>query len=157
MARVVTFHYVLKDKAGKTLDSSQGNEPMTYLEGSGSIIPGLETVITTLKTGDKKHVPVKAAEAYGEHDAKLVAEVPRAQFPEGEQIEAGMRFRAGEEHEHGPVFTVTKVTETHVHVDGNHPLAGVDLFFDVEIVDTRDATLEEVKHGHAHGPGGHHH
>jgi len=157
MPRVVTFHYTLKDKDGKTLDSSSGHDPMTYLEGSGQIIPGLEEAIKAMKTGDKKKVEVQAAEAYGEYDANLHFDVPRSQFPKDEQIEVGMKFRAGSPDEPSPVFTVTGVNDQHVKVDGNHPLAGQNLFFDVEIVDTRDATLEEIKHGHAHGPGGHHH
>ncbi|MBI3544942.1 MAG: peptidylprolyl isomerase [Deltaproteobacteria bacterium] len=156
-ARVVTFHYTLKDKEGKVLDSSQGHDPMTYLEGSGQIIPGLENALKTAKTGDKQNVAVKAAEAYGEHDTSLVFEVPRSQFPPGEQIDVGMKFRAGAPDEPSPVFTVTHASDSHVKVDGNHPLAGQDLFFDVEVTDVRDATLEEIKHGHAHGPGGHHH
>lgn len=156
-ARVVSFHYTLKDKDGKVLDSSQGNEPMTYLEGSGQIIPGLEEALKAAQSGDKKHVPVKAAEAYGEHDKSLVFDVPRTQFPPGEQIEVGMKFRAGSADEPSPVFTVMNLTDSHISVDGNHPLAGQDLFFDVEVTDVRDATLEEIKHGHAHGPGGHHH
>lgn len=155
--RVVTFHYTLKDKAGKVLDSSQGHDPMTYLEGSGQIIPGLENALKTAQTGDKKNVTVKAAEAYGEHDKNLMFDVPRSQFPPGEKIEVGMKFRAGSPEEPSPVFTVTSTTDTQISVDGNHPLAGQDLFFDVEVTDVRDATLEEIKHGHAHGPGGHHH
>lgn len=156
-ARVVTFHYTLKDKAGKVLDSSQGHDPMTYLEGSGQIIPGLEEALKTAKAGDKKKVEVKAADAYGEQDSQLRFDVPRSQFPPGEKIEVGMKFRAGSPEEASPVFTVIAATDSHVSVDGNHPLAGQDLSFDVEVTDIRDATLEEIKHGHAHGPGGHHH
>ena len=155
--RVVTFHYVLKDKAGKVLDSSQGHEPMTYLEGSGQIIPGLEEALKTAKSGDKQNVHVPAAQAYGEHDKSLMFDVPRTQFPPSEKIEVGMKFRAGSPDEPSPVFTVTLITDQNVSVDGNHPLAGQDLYFDVELTDVRDATLDEIKHGHAHGPGGHHH
>jgi len=156
-ARVVTFHYTLKDKSGQQLDSSRGGEPMTYLEGSGQIIPGLEAAMKALKTGDAQKISVPAADAYGEHDKEMVFEVPRSQFPAGESIDIGMKFRAGAPGEPSPVFTVTAIREQSVEVDGNHPLAGQDLFFDVEVTDVRDATLEEIKHGHAHGPGGHHH
>jgi FKBP-type peptidyl-prolyl cis-trans isomerase SlyD len=157
MPRVVTFHYTLKDKSGETIDSSREHTPMVYLEGSGQIIPGLEGALKDMSSGDKKNVEVKAEQAYGEHDKGLVFDVPRSQFPANEKIEVGMKFRAGTPDEPSPVFTVTGVNDKSVSVDGNHPLAGQDLFFDVEIVDTREATLDEIKHGHAHGPGGHHH
>lgn len=155
--RVVTFHYTVKGKDGKTIDSSVGHDPMSFLEGSGQIIPGLENALKDAKAGDKKTVEVKAADAYGAHDKELQFDVPRTQFPSNEKIEVGMQFRAGQPGEPSPVFTVTKVTDSHISVDGNHPLAGQDLSFDVEVTDVRDATLEEIKHGHAHGPGGHHH
>ena len=157
MPRVVTFHYTLKDKGGQTIDTSSGGDPMTYLEGAGQIIPGLEDAMKALKTGDKKNVHVTAENAYGNVDSNLMFDVPRNQFPAGEEISVGMKFRAGTPDEPSPIFTVTKITEHHVSVDGNHPLAGQELFFDVEVTDVRDATLEEIKHGHAHGAGGHHH
>ena len=155
--RVVTFHYTVKDKSGKKVDSSVGSDPMSFLEGSGQIIPGLESALKDVKAGDKKSVDVKAAEAYGEYDKELKFDVPKTQFPKGEQIEVGMQFRAGQPGEPSPVFTVTSVSDASISVDGNHPLAGQDLSFEVEVVDVRDATLEEIKHGHAHGPGDHHH
>jgi FKBP-type peptidyl-prolyl cis-trans isomerase SlyD len=155
--RVISFHYTLKDKAGQQMDSSVGSDPMTYMEGSGQIIPGLESALKTLKVGDKKNVHVVAAEAYGEKDKELLFDVPLSQFPAGEKVEVGMKFRAGGPEEHSPVFTVVAVTAQAVSVDGNHPLAGQDLFFDVEVTEVRDATAEEIQHGHAHGPGGHHH
>ena len=155
--RVISFHYTLKDKAGSTLDSSQGSEPMAFLEGSGMIIPGLETALLLMSVGDKKNVSVVATDAYGEYDKSLVLDIPRAKFPSGE-VAVGDQFRANsDEHEPSPVFTVTKVTDSHVSVDGNHPLAGQDLFFDVEVMDIRPATQEELSHGHIHGAGGHHH
>src|SRR4051794_2671218 len=94
-SRVVTFHYTLKNKAGEQIDSSSGSDPMTYMEGSGQIIPGLEEALKTSKKGDKKHVAVVAAEGYGERDNELMFDVPRAQFPAGEKVEVGMKFRAG--------------------------------------------------------------
>lgn len=155
--RVVTFHYTLKDKAGQQIDSSAGGDPMTYLEGSGQIIPGLEDAMKSLMVGDKKNIEVVAAEAYGERDQNLIFAVPRTQFPAGEKVEVGMKFRAGNPGEPSPVFTVTSVNDKEINVDGNHPLAGQDLFFDVEVTEVRQATDEEMQHGHAHGPGGHHH
>jgi FKBP-type peptidyl-prolyl cis-trans isomerase SlyD len=155
--RVISFHYTLKDNTGQVLDSSQGAEPMTFMEGSQQIIPGLEKVVITLNVGDKQNIPVKAEEAYGQYDQALVMEIPRTQFPPGEQIETGMQFGTQSEDGVPLIFTVKKVGDASVTVDGNHPLAGVDLFFDVEVTDIRPATLDEIKHGHAHGPGGHHH
>lgn len=156
--RVITFHYTLRNSKGELLDSSSGGEPMTYLEGSGQIIPGLENELKTTKSGDKKKVDVKAKDAYGEVDKELKFDVPRTQFPPGEDIQVGMQFRVGGHgDEPSPVFTVIKTTDTHVSVDGNHPLAGQDLSFDVEVVEVRNATEEEKAHGHAHGRGGHSH
>ena len=153
--KVISFHYTLTDSAGKTLDSSAGGEPLAFLEGVGQIIPGLEDHLKKMKVGDKKHVTVKAKDGYGEKDPKNVIEVPLDQMP-SRGIKVGDRFRAGQEN-HSPVVTVVKVTETHVTLDGNHPLAGMDLTFDVEIVELREATEDELAHGHVHGSGGHAH
>lgn len=153
--KIISFHYTLTDPDGKILDSSAGGEPLTFLEGVGQIIAGLETELNGMKVGDKKHVKVKAKDAYGEKDPENIVEVPLDQMPT-RGIKAGDRFRAGQD-SHSPVVTALKVTETHVTLDGNHPLAGMDLAFDVEITEVREATKEELSHGHAHGPGGHHH
>lgn len=154
--RVVTLHYTLTDKTGKTLDSSSGGDPLVYIEGMGSIIAGLDTEVQKLQTGDKKKIVVAAQDAYGMMDESLVMEVPKTQFPSDHPLKVGDKFRAGNSH-HSPVFTIKHITETHVKIDGNHPLAGEELSFDVEVVETRDATMEELEHGHVHGPGGHHH
>jgi FKBP-type peptidyl-prolyl cis-trans isomerase SlyD len=153
--KVISFHYTLTDSAGTTLDSSAGSEPLTFLEGVGQIIPGLEAHLRNMKVGGKKHVMVKAKDGYGEKDPKNVVEVPLEQMPT-RGIKVGDRFRAGQE-THSPVVTVVKVTATHVTLDGNHPLAGMDLTFDVEIAEVREATADELAHGHAHGSGGHAH
>jgi FKBP-type peptidyl-prolyl cis-trans isomerase SlyD len=155
--RVVTFHYTVKSDKGETIDSSIGADPMAFLEGSGQIIPGLEATLKLLKAGEKKSVTIEPAQAYGERDKELVFSVPRAKFPAGEKVEVGMKFRAGSPDEPSPVFTVTSVTDAEVGVDGNHPLAGQTLHFDVEVTAVRDATEEELAHGHSHGHGGHHH
>lgn len=155
-AKVVSFHYTLKDGSGKVLESSFNDEPMRYLEGVGQIIPGLESELKGLKKGDKKSVNVKAAEAYGEFEQDLIVQVPKEQMPK-KDIVVGDQFHADSGHGHTQVVTVTAVSETHVTVDGNHPLAGQDLNFDVEITEVRDATKEELDHGHAHGGDGHHH
>jgi FKBP-type peptidyl-prolyl cis-trans isomerase SlyD len=158
--RVISFHYTLTDRTGKTIDSSRGDEPLTYLERTGHIIPGLENEIAKLQVGDKKVIKVLAADAYGEVRSDLIFEVPHSQFPEAKNIKKGDQFRGnsedGNDH-HAPVFTVEELTATSVKLNGNHPLAGEDLSFDVEITAMRPATAEEVAHGHSHGEGGHHH
>ena len=129
---------------------------MSYLEGVGQVIPGLEDQMHGLLKGDKKLIAVKAADAYGEIEQDMIVQVPRAQLPK-KDIVVGDQFHADSGQGQVQVVTVTGVSETHVTVDGNHPLAGQDLNFEVEVVDVRDATKDEVEHGHAHGPGGHHH
>src|SRR5690606_11607068 len=153
---VASFHYTLTDSTGKVLDSSTDQEPLSYLHGAGNIIPGLEKALLGKTVGDKLNVAVQAAEAYGERDDTMVQELPNSMFSGVDKIEVGMEFHA--ETEHGlQVVTVTAVENDTVTIDGNHPLAGVDLNFDLEITEVRDATAEELNHGHAHGAGGHHH
>ena len=153
---VASFHYTLTDSTGKVLDSSEGQDPLSYLHGAGNIIPGLEEALEGKAVGDKLNVAVNAAQAYGLRDDSLVQELPTTMFSGIEQIEVGMEFHA--ETEQGlQVVTVTHVEGDQVTIDGNHPLAGVDLNFDVEITEVRAATEEELNHGHAHGAGGHHH
>lgn len=154
--RVVTIHYTLKDNAGKTIDSSANGDPLTYLEGAGNIIPGLEAALSPLKTGDKKTVKVKAADGYGEKSEEHFVTVPRNQFPKDVQIKVGDTFQSGSGH-HARPFTVSEIKGDDIVLDGNHPMAGKDLNFDVEIVEIRDATAVELEHGHVHGPGGHNH
>lgn len=153
--KVISFHYTLTDSAGKTLDSSAGGEPLTFLQGVGQIIPGLEAQLTTMKVGDKKNVTIEAKHAYGEKDPGNVVEVSLDKMPT-RGIKVGDRFRAGGS-PNAPVVTATKVTDTHVTLDGNHPLAGMDLTFDVEVTAIREATQDELDHGHTHGAGGHQH
>ena len=152
----VRFHYTLTGKDGQVIDSSDVGEPLPYLHGHGQIVPGLEGALAGKKAGDKLEVQVPAAEGYGEHHDFMVQEVPRAAFQGVDTIEPGMQFQA-QTGQGGMTVTVTAVTEDTVTVDGNHPLAGQDLYFSVEIVDVRAATEEELAHGHVHGPGGHHH
>ena len=118
-------------------------------------IPGLESQILDLKKGDKKTVKVAAADAYGDRDDTLVAKVERSELPT-DSVKVGDVFRGGPD-EDAPILTVTEVTDTHVVVDANHPLAGEDLVFSIEMGEIRIATADEITHGHAHGPGGHHH
>ena len=153
--KVVSFHYTLTNAQGDVLDQSQ-EHPMPYLHGAGNIIPGLEKELAGKKVGDKLTVKVPAAEAYGEYHEQLVNDVPREAFQGVDQIEPGMQFQANTP-EGVQVITVKAVNGETVTVDANHPLAGQDLNFDVEIVEVREATEEESAHGHVHGVGGHHH
>ena len=153
---VASIHYTLTDGDGKVIDTSEGQEPLAYLHGAGNIIPGLEKALLGKSVGDKFTVSIPAAEAYGLRDDSMVQELPSNMFSGIENIEVGMEFHA--ETEQGlQVVTVTNVEGDNVTIDGNHPLAGVDLTFDVDVADIRPASEEELQHGHAHGAGGHHH
>ena len=153
----VSFHYTLTDDDGQTLDSSAGKDPLAYLHGAGNIIPGLESALAGKKIGDAMVVAVTAAEGYGEIQQELIQEVPRDAFQGVDSIEVGMQFEAQTGQGGSVPVTVTTVTDDAVTVDGNHPLAGKNLNFDVAIEDVRDATEEELEHGHVHGSGGHEH
>ena len=153
----VSFHDSLADDEGQQLDSSAGKEPLAYLHGAGNIIPGLENALTGKAVGDSMTVAVSAAEGYGEVQQELIQDVPRTSFQGVEQIEVGMQFEAQTGQGGTVPVTVTAVTDETVTVDGNHPLAGKNLNFDVSIEAVRDATAEELEHGHVHGPGGHEH
>jgi len=153
---VVLMHYTLTNNDGETLDSSADKEPLAYLHGHGNIIPGLEKQLEGKAAGDKVTANIEPADGYGVRDENLMQEVPKEAFQGAPEIVAGMQFQA-----QGPqgatMVTVTKVEGETVTVDGNHPLADVHLNFDVEIVEIREATAEELSHGHVHGPGGHEH
>ena len=154
--QVIGMHYTLKDKDGNVIDTSVNSTPLLFLAGSGQIIPGLENEISGLNVGDKKDVEVKAADAHGDVIDDLIITVQKTQFPEGSDVKVGDQFQVNEEPT-APIFTITNIEGEDVHIDGNHPLAGHDLFFSVEITEKRDATADELAHGHAHGAGGHQH
>ena len=153
---IVAFHYTLTDDAGQVIDSSTGREPLTYLHGSGQIVPGLERQMEGHIHGDKFTAQVSPEEGYGVPEAELMQQVPRSAFPGVTDIEPGMQFQ-GRSAQGEMSVTVTKVEGDAVFVDGNHPLAGKTLNFDIEVADVRAATVEELAHGHAHGAGGHAH
>lgn len=153
---IIGFNYTLKDAEKNLIDTSEGQAPLLFLVGSGHIIPGLEAELTQMKVGDKKKIVVAAAEAYGEIVEDLKITVQKSQFPEGAELTVGDEFQVNNEAD-APVFTIMRVEGEDVHIDGNHPMAGKELHFDVEITEKRPATEEEVNHGHAHGEGGHHH
>ena len=153
---VVSMHYKLSDHAGELIESSFEAEPMPYLHGYGNIIPGLEAELEGASVGDKLTVTVAPKDGYGERIEQMVQVVPREAFQGVEEIVPGMQFQA--ETDQGPrSVTVTGVNDKEVTVDGNHPLAGVTLVFEVEVMALRLASKEELSHGHVHGPGGHHH
>ncbi len=152
--RVLSFNYTLKDVNGLTLDASSEG-PLAFLEGTGQIIPALEAQIKDMSAGEKKNVKLKAVDAYGLVDEKMTMKVPKNELAHL-KIEVGgfLQLNLGEQMK---VVRVAEIAETEVTLDGNHPLAGMDLEFDIEMVESRSATEEEVTHGHAHGPHGHHH
>lgn len=153
--KVVSLHYTLKDDKGNLLDESSG-EPLQYLQGHGQIIDGLEKALSGLGVGDKKSVTVKPEEGYGVYDERLKITVDRKQF--GKQLPpqgAMVQLKA----DNGQMLSaqVVSVTDKQVQLDGNHPLAGKTLHFDVHVAAIREASPEEIQHGHPHGPEGHHH
>jgi FKBP-type peptidyl-prolyl cis-trans isomerase SlyD len=153
---VATIDYTLTNTQGQVLDTSKGGQPLSYLHGVGGIIPGLENALEGKQTGDVLTVEIQPEQAYGQRNEQLVQEVPRKMFQGVDNIQPGMQFRA-----QGPqgqqVVTVVGVNGENVKIDANHPLAGVTLKFDVNVVGVREATQEELSHGHVHGPGGHQH
>lgn len=153
---VVSIHYTLKDQGGNQLDSSSGKDPLVYLHGVGQLVPGMEEALEGRKQGDKFNIVVPPSKGYGDRRDELEQQIPIAQFGGVENVEPGMQFQA--QTEGGPVMvTVTGVENEVATVDANHPLAGTELHFDVEVMTVRAATEDELSHGHAHGPGGHSH
>ena len=153
---VVTIDYTLKDDNGTVLDSStEGN--FVYMHGTNNIIPGLENALAGKSAGDEVEVYVSPDEGYGERNDSMIQAVPRDMFDSEQEIQVGMQFHAESPEGEMIVVTVTDVEGDNITVDGNHPLAGVNLNFGVKVIDIREATEEEIEHGHVHGPGGHQH
>lgn len=153
--KVVTIDYTLRDDSGNVIDSSEGGS-FAYLHGADNIIPGLENALTGRSAGDELAVSVPPQDGYGLRDDDRSQVVPRDMFPSDTNIEPGMQFHAQGPDGQSLLVTVTEVGDDSVTVDGNHPLAGIGLNFQVKVVEVRDATAEELDHGHVHGPGGHH-
>lgn len=146
---VVAIHYTLSNAEGEKLDSSEGSDPLLYLHGAGNIVKGLENALVDKSAGDSLQVVVTPEEGYGEYNDGLVQAVPRELFQGVDEIEVGSRFEA--QSDHGPIsVVVTEVQEESIVVDGNHPLAGQSLHFDVKVTEVRKASDEEIAHGHAH-------
>ena len=153
--RVVRMNYTLRDESGTTIESSLGKEPLTYLHGLGSLIPGLEKILDGSQAGLKTTVTVLPRDAYGEKDPQAVIQAARGDFPEGLTLEPGIEVQA--ETPDGPIsFIVISLEGDEVVLDANHPLAGKTLTFDLEVLEVREATADELAHGHVHGPGGAH-
>jgi FKBP-type peptidyl-prolyl cis-trans isomerase SlyD len=153
---VVSIEYTLTDDDGQVLDTSIGRPPLAYVHGVGAIVPGLERALAGHAAGDELKLRIPADQAYGEHDPALVAVAQRRQFPAGVDLEVGMQFQA-DEGEARRVVTIVSVDGDEVTLDGNHPLAGLALTFDVRVVSVRQATDAEMHHGHVHGPDDDHH
>ncbi|WP_447970474.1 FKBP-type peptidyl-prolyl cis-trans isomerase [Nitrospira sp. M1] len=154
---VVSMHYTLKDNDGNVLDRSESSKPLTYLHGAGNIIPGLEKALAGKVENDSLTVKIEPTEGYGEVNPELVKTIERAAFEGVETLEPGMTFEAKAPDGASQQITVTKVEGDDVTIDINHPLAGVTLNFDIQIVGVREATKEELDHGHTHDGDGHDH
>ena len=153
---VVVIDYKLTDNDGEVIDSSEGAGPLAYLHGAGNIIPGLEAALLDKVAGDDVTASIEPVDAYGERQEDMKQEVPKELFGGIDNIEVGMQFQS--DTDQGPVMvTVVSIGDEMITVDGNHPLAGVHLNFDVTIREVREASKEELEHGHVHGEGGHHH
>ncbi|HHH36230.1 MAG TPA: peptidylprolyl isomerase [Gammaproteobacteria bacterium] len=151
--KVVTIDYVLTDDQGNVIDRSEGGR-FAYLHGANNIIPGLERALDGKEKGDSLAVSIPPEEGYGQRDESLTQVVSRSAFESPDDIEVGRQFHAQSPEGQPLVITVVAVADDEVTIDGNHPLAGANLNFDISIVDVRDATEEELSHGHVHGPGG---
>lgn len=153
---VVTLNYTLKNSEGLLIDTSEGREPLVYLHGVGGLIPGLEAELEGMGASEKKQVVIQPEDAYGTRREELMHIVPKSGFTGDEEMQVGMQVQL--ETEQGPaIATIAKIEGEEVTLDMNHPLADMILHFDVEVVGVRAAEAEELAHGHAHGPGGHHH
>lgn len=154
--KVGTVNYTLKDKDGVVIDESHDGS-FTYLHGARNIIPGLENELEGKESGYKNSIVIEPNDAYGERDLEQIQRVPLSMFPNDVEIKEGMQFEAPSEEGAPVVVTVTGIDAGEVIVDGNHPLAGIQLYFDIEVIQVRDANEEELEHGHVHGLGGHEH
>jgi len=149
---VVTMHYTVSTADSVEIDSSRNGKPLVFLHGHGYLVAGLEEALVGKSSGDSFTAEIPAEKAYGERHDNLVQAVPKSMF-EGMDVDVGMSFRATTDEGEQSVVIID-MTDDDVVVDGNHPLAGIDLTFDVEIIDVRDATEDEIAHGHVHGEGG---
>ncbi|MCB9915162.1 MAG: peptidylprolyl isomerase [Planctomycetes bacterium] len=155
--KIVAFDYTLTDAEGRVLDTSEGRAPLAYLHGHGGIIPGLEAELEGKQAGDALKVTVPPEKAYGPRNDQLLNRVPKEAFAGQLEFELGLQFPVRDQNGNQLLVTIVHIEDDAVILDANHPLAGVELTFDVTIVEVREATAEELEHGHVHGAGGHHH
>ncbi|QEN09701.1 peptidylprolyl isomerase [Oceanispirochaeta crateris] len=153
---VVSMDYKLRNEAGEILDASGTGDPLVFLHGVGALVPGLEKELNGKTSGDTLRVKVSPAEGYGEHMPQLIQKLPKESFQGVDDIEVGMEFQASSEDGHVMVVRVDSIDGDEITINGNHPLAGMTLDFEVGITDVREATAEELEHGHVHGAHGHH-
>ena len=153
---VVSLYYLLRDKEGQVIDQTQPGDPLHYLHGHDNIVPGLEKQLENLKVGDKRNIEVLAIDAYGPYDEEKCFGIERASLPKA-KLKPGMILELTPDDSEPFLARIVEIHPDHVAVDANHPMAGKDLFFDIEVVALRDATPEELTHGHVHTPGAEHH
>lgn len=151
---VVEVKYTLKDGHDQLIDSSeQAGAPMAYIHGKQNILPKLESELSGKTVGDSFKLELSAADAYGEHQKEMIQAIPKTEFPDADQIQVGMQFQVQTQSGHPIPVTVIKIEDDKIVLDGNHPLAGIDLKFDIEVASIRQATEEELSHGHLHAHG----
>ena len=155
--KVVLMHYTLKNDAGDVIDSSDGADPLPFLQGHGNIIPGLESALEGSKVGDKLDVSIKPEEGYGERMKDAIQEIPSSALQGVDEVKVGMQLQSQDKDGNAFLVSVTKIEDDKITVDGNHPLAGQTLHFSVSIESIRKAEDEELSHGHVHADGQHNH
>ncbi|HMN18491.1 MAG: peptidylprolyl isomerase [Ignavibacteriales bacterium] len=155
--KVVTLNFTLTDDTGNVLDSTNQGGPFSYITGRGMVLPKLEEAVSIMMIGTKKQLRLDAADAYGNYNEQIVQVVGKENFPKDFVLEVGMEYMASNPEGVQMPFTIIEVNDDEITIDFNHPFAGINLNFDLELLDVRDATAEELAHGHVHGPGGHHH
>jgi len=155
--KVVLMHYTLKNDAGDVIDSSDGADPLPFLQGHGNIIPGLESALEGSKVGDKLDVSIKPEEGYGERMKDAIQEIPSSALQGVDEVKVGMQLQSQDKDGNAFLVTVTKIEDDKITVDANHPLAGQTLHFSVSIESIRKAEDEELSHGHVHADGQHNH
>ena len=155
--KVVTIEYEIKRSTGEHVDSSKDHDDFSFIHGVGNVIPGLENALTGMEVGEEKNVAISAEDAYGERMDDALQHVKKSDFPEGEEIPVGAEFFTYDNKGQAIPFTIVSVEGDDVTIDFNHPLAGIALDAWVKVVDVRDATPEEIAHGHVHGEGHEHH
>ena len=147
---VVEMHYTLKNDAGEVVDSSKGQDPMPFIQGRGNIIPGLEKALEGMKVGDTCDVSVKPEDAYGVHHAEGIQEIPKEALQGIENLEIGMELQSQDEQGNPFIVRIEEIKDDVVIINANHPLSGQTLHFNVSIESVREATADELEHGHVH-------